>query len=375
VIASLSGLSADFPMARVLITGVAGFIGYHVAARCLDRGDVVVGIDNLNPYYDPALKQSRLALLVGHPNFRFEFGHIEDAGPVRHIFEEFSPDGVIHLAAQAGVRYSLEKPLLYGSANIVGTLNVLEACRHTKVKHLVLASSSSVYGANITTPFAANDRVDHPLSLYAATKRAGELMAHSYAHLFALPITALRFFTVYGPYGRPDMAIFSFTRAIIEGTPIRLFNRGDMSRDFTYIDDVCEGIIRALDSPACGDSTWSCAQPTPASSSAPFVVYNLGNDKPVQLRYLVSLLEHHIGRQAILVEAPMQAGDVHRTWADIGAMEAALKFRPQTCIEQGVERFVHWYRSYYGTGAIPARIMQHAARMPQPENHMLEVAR
>jgi len=349
-------------MRTILVTGAAGFIGYHVAMRLLERGDAVVGVDNLNTYYDPSLKRARLARLLAHPAFTFTRGDICDALPLRALVERHRPAAVIHLAAQAGVRYSLEHPDVYGSTNLVGTLNVLEACRHAEIGHLVFASSSSVYGANTTTPFDVTHRADHPLSLYAATKKAGELLAHSYAHLFRVPITALRFFTVYGPYGRPDMALFTFTRAILAGTPIPLFNAGEMSRDFTYVEDLSDAIARIVDRPAQPDPSWDATSPSPESSSAPFRVYNLGSDRPVPLLHLVALLERHLGKRAIIESLPMQPGDVPATWADLRITERELGVRPTTTIDEGVRRFVEWYRGYYQPSASAERPARTRAR-------------
>ncbi|MEO7041294.1 MAG: NAD-dependent epimerase [Gemmatimonadaceae bacterium] len=333
-----------------LVTGAAGFIGYHVARRLLERGDVVVGIDNLNDYYDPSLKRARLASLQPNSAFTFVRGDICDAKLLARTMAEYRPDVVINLAAQAGVRYSLENPGAYADSNLVGFLNILEACRHAKVSHLVHASSSSVYGANTTTPFSVDQRVDHPVSLYAATKKASELMAHSYAHLFRIPITALRFFTVYGPFGRPDMAYFKFARAIVEGRPIELYNNGDMLRDFTYIDDVVEGVVRVADKPAVPDANWSSDSPNPATSSAPYRVYNIGHSDPVPLLEFVEVLERHLGIRAERRYLPMQPGDVLATYADVTDLERDVGYRPETPIEIGLGRFVDWYRNYYGSG-------------------------
>ncbi|HWG35480.1 MAG TPA: NAD-dependent epimerase [Gemmatimonadaceae bacterium] len=333
-----------------LVTGAAGFIGFHVAKRLLEAGDAVVGIDNLNDYYDPSLKLARLAELAPSSSFRFVRGDICDAPLLAKIMAEHRPDVVINLAAQAGVRYSLENPGAYADSNLVGFLNILEACRHARVSHLVHASSSSVYGANTATPFSVEQRVDHPVSLYAATKKASELMAHSYAHLFRLPITALRFFTVYGPFGRPDMAYFKFTRAIVEGRPIELYNNGDMLRDFTYIDDVVEGVVRVAARPATPDPHWSGDSPSPATSSAPYRVYNIGHSDPVPLLEFVEVLERQLGIRAKRKYLPMQPGDVLATYADVSDLERDVGYRPETSIAVGLERFVDWYRDYYGVG-------------------------
>jgi UDP-glucuronate 4-epimerase len=331
----------------VLVTGVAGFIGYHVARRLLERGETVVGIDNVNDYYDPALKCARLSLLQPSADFHFVRGDICDATLLGRIMADHRPGVVINLAAQAGVRYSLDNPRAYGDSNLTGFLNILEACRHGGVTHLVHASSSSVYGANTTTPFSVSQRGDHPVSLYAATKKASELMAHSYAHLFRVPITALRFFTVYGPYGRPDMAYFKFTRAIMEGRPIELYNHGQMQRDFTYIDDVVEGVIRVADRPARSNPAWSSDSPDPATSNAPYRVNNIGNSNPVELLRFVEVLEQHIGRPAVREYLPMQPGDVLATYADVADLERDTGFSPATPIEDGLGRFVDWYREFY----------------------------
>lgn len=334
-------------MSTLLITGCAGFIGYHVAHRLLTRGADVIGVDSLTPYYDPALKHARLANLATSDRFRFRQLDICDGEPLSRLVKECRPAALIHLAAQAGVRYSIENAAAYGSANLVGWLNVLEASRHAAVPHVVFASSSSVYGATDVTPFCTSQRADHPISLYAATKRAGELMAHSYAHLYDLPITVLRFFTVYGPFGRPDMALFTFTRAILDGQPLLLFNRGQMSRDFTYVDDIAECVVRVAARPPTPNGEWNAHQPDPATSTAPYRVFNVGNGKPVPLRRLVELLEENLGKSAIIQDYPMQPGDVPATWADTGNLLSYVAFRPQVSIEEGVRRFVEWYRSHY----------------------------
>ncbi|MGB2932344.1 MAG: NAD-dependent epimerase [Methyloceanibacter sp.] len=333
---------------RILVTGAAGFIGFHTATRLLDRGDEVVGLDNLSPYYDVALKEARLARLKGRNGFSFIKADLAEREAVEAVFAEEKPDRVIHLAAQAGVRYSLEHPHAYIDANITGFLHVLEGCRHTRVEHLVYASSSSVYGANRKLPFSVSDNVDHPVSLYGATKKANELMAHSYAHLFALPVTGLRFFTVYGPWGRPDMSLFQFTRNIFEGKPIPVFNHGHHSRDFTYIDDVVEGVVRTLDTIATPDPDWRAEDPDPATSSAPYRLYNIGNNNPVALLDYIAVIEAAVGRKAELEMLPAQAGDVPETYADVEALKAAVGFEPSTPIKEGVERFVAWYREFYG---------------------------
>lgn len=332
---------------NVLVTGAAGFIGFHVTRRLLARGETVVGLDNLNPYYDPRLKRDRLAILAREPGFRFVEADLSDREAVAKLFAEGRIDRVVHLAAQAGVRYSLQNPHAYVDANLVGFVNILEGCRHAEVQHLVYASSSSVYGANTTMPFSVHHNVDHPVSLYAATKKANELLAHSYSHLFGLPATGLRFFTVYGPWGRPDMALFLFTRAILEGRPIDVFNEGRMKRDFTYIDDIAEGVIRVLDRPATADPEWTGADPDAGTSSAPWRVYNIGNNQPVELLVLIETLEQALGRKAIRNLLPMQPGDVPATYADIEDLARDTGFRPATPLTQGVGEFVKWYRQYY----------------------------
>jgi UDP-glucuronate 4-epimerase len=319
---------------KVLVTGAAGFIGMHCAKRLLERGESVVGLDNLSPYYSVELKQARLAQLAAHAQFRFERLDLTDAAALGALFASFEPDAVLHLAAQAGVRYSLENPASYVQSNLVGFANLLEACRRHMPRHLVYASSSSVYGANPKLPWAETDNVDHPLSLYAATKKSNELTAHAYSHLFGLPCTGLRYFTVYGPWGRPDMSPMLFARAIMEGQPIRLFNHGDMQRDFTYIDDIVEGTLRALAKPATG---------TP-----PHALYNIGNHLPVALPDYVAALERALGRKAVIELAPMQPGDVKATCADTRALAAAVGFAPATPLEEGLKRFAEWFRRYYG---------------------------
>jgi UDP-glucuronate 4-epimerase len=331
---------------RILVTGAAGFIGMHVARRLAAAGDEVVGIDDLNAYYDPRLKQARIAELAAFPNFRFERLDIADRGAVAALFAGRGFDRVVHLAAQAGVRHSLVDPHAYAGANLVGFLNVLEGCRHAGCRHLVYASSSSVYGANSRVPFRTSDNVDHPLSLYGATKKANELMAHAYAHLFAVPATGLRFFTVYGPWGRPDMAVWLFTEAIHGGRPIRLFGHGRMRRDFTYIDDVVEAVVRLLARPAAPDPAWSGLAPDPATSLAPWRVYNIGNSAPVEVNAVVRLIEAALGRPAVRELLPMQPGDVPETCADVAALAAAVGFAPRTPIEEGIGRFVDWFRRF-----------------------------
>jgi UDP-glucuronate 4-epimerase len=332
----------------ILVTGAAGFIGFHLCQALLRRGETVVGIDNLNSYYDPALKQGRLERLLPQGNFEFVRLDLADREGMADLFARVRPGRVVHLAAQAGVRYSLENPMAYVDSNLVGFATVLEGCRHQGVEHLVYGSSSSVYGANTKMPFAVGDTVDHPVSLYAATKKANELMAHSYSHLYGLPTTGLRFFTVYGPWGRPDMAYFLFTKAILAGEPIKVFNQGQMKRDFTYVDDVVEGVVRVLDRVPTVNSDWSGDRPDPASSRAPYRVYNIGNHQPVELLRLIETLETCLGRSAVKVFLPMQAGDVVATYADVAELMTAVGFRPETAIEEGVERFVGWYRGFYG---------------------------
>ena len=332
---------------NVLITGSAGFIGSHLAQRLLARGDSVFGIDNLNDYYDPQLKRDRLARLKPHANFRFEQMDIADRAGMARLFESNAFDAVVNLAAQAGVRYSLVNPHAYVDANIVGFVNVLEGCRHHGVKHLVYASSSSVYGGNELMPFSEHQGVDHPISLYAATKKANELMAHTYSHLYRLPTTGLRFFTVYGPWGRPDMALFLFTKAILENRPIELFNGGQMQRDFTYVDDIVEGVLRVIDRTAESDAQFDAMKPDPARSHAPYRVFNIGNQGPVQLMEFVSAIEDAIGRKAEKLMRPMQPGDVPATYADVSELQQWTGFKPGTPIREGVARFVEWYRGYY----------------------------
>lgn len=331
----------------VLVTGAAGFIGFHTSKRLLESGRSVYGIDNLNDYYDPALKRSRLEILTGYPAFTFEKLDIADENAVMPLFEKLQPPEVIHLAAQAGVRYSMRNPRSYIQTNIVGSFNFLEACRAFPVKHLVLASSSSVYGTNARQPLSESHNVDHPISLYAATKKADELMAHTYSYLYKIPITCLRFFTVYGPWGRPDMAYFSFTKAILEGTPIQVFNEGKLKRDFTYIDDIVEGVIRVLNTPPMPDEDWDPLHPDPARSSGPYRVFNIGNHEPVELMRFIQILEGHLGKEAVKELVPMQAGDVYETFADTEALRGATGFAPSTSLEEGLRRFVEWYRGYY----------------------------
>jgi UDP-glucuronate 4-epimerase len=333
----------------ILVTGAAGFIGYHVARRLAEQGRAVVGLDNLDAYYDPKLKRARLAELAGFPSFRFEQIDLAERDRLAALFAARRFPIVIHLAAQAGVRHSLDHPHAYADANLSGFLNVLEGCRHNGCRHLVYASSSSVYGGNTRLPFSTADNADHPVSLYGATKKANELMAHAYAHLFALPATGVRFFTVYGPWGRPDMASWLFTEAILSGRPIRLFNNGNARRDFTYIDDAAEAIVRLIDKPAAADPAWSGEAPNPATSFAPWRLYNVGNSASVAVTELVGLIERATGKKAIRELVPMQPGDVAETCADTADLEAATGFRPATPLAEGIARFVSWYRSYRDT--------------------------
>ncbi|HET7299248.1 MAG TPA: NAD-dependent epimerase [Oleiagrimonas sp.] len=328
---------------RILVTGAAGFIGAALASRLLERGEEVLGYDNVNDYYHVRLKQARLDRLAPHMGFRFVHAGIEDRSSVERAFAEFRPERVVHLAAQAGVRYSLENPHAYVESNLTGFINVLDACRRQEVEHLVYASSSSVYGANRKLPFDVNDPVDHPVSLYAATKKANELMAHTYSHLYRLPTTGLRFFTVYGPWGRPDMSPILFARNILAGEPIKVFNHGRHSRDFTYIDDIVEGVIRTLDRPARPDPDFDPLHPDAATSDAPYRVYNIGNGQPVELGRFIELLEQHLGRQAEKILLPMQPGDVEDTFADVSALTRDTGYTPSTPIEEGVKRFAEWY--------------------------------
>jgi UDP-glucuronate 4-epimerase len=336
----------------ILVTGNAGFIGFHTARKLLERGDSVVGFDVVNDYYDPAIKEARLRILEETAqrtgsSYRFVRANLADRGAVEEAFAQNGVSRVINLAAQAGVRYSIENPHAYVESNIVGFTNILEACRHGGVGHLVYASTSSVYGANKAMPFSEHKGVDHPLQFYAATKKANELMAHSYSHLYRLPTTGLRFFTVYGPWGRPDMALFLFTRAILEGKPIKVFNHGNHTRDFTYVDDIVEGVIRALDRPAAPDPAWDAMAPDPATSNAPYRIYNIGNNNPVKLTEYIEALEVALGRPAERELLPLQAGDVPDTFADVSDLERELGYRPTTSVREGVARFVEWYRAYH----------------------------
>jgi UDP-glucuronate 4-epimerase len=333
---------------RVLVTGAAGFIGSRLSERLLERGDEVLGYDNVNGYYDPRLKEARLDRLLPRDGFRFVRAALEDRPALEAAFVDFTPQRVVNLAAQAGVRYSLENPHAYIESNIVGFMNVLESCRHHGVEHLVYASSSSVYGANRKLPFDVADSVDHPVSMYAATKKANELMAHTYSHLFALPTTGLRFFTVYGPWGRPDMALFLFTRRILAGEPLDVFNHGRHTRDFTYIDDIVEGVIRTLDRIPGPDPDFDPLAPNPASSAAPYRVYNIGSHRPIQLLRYIEVLEECLGRKAELRLLPLQPGDVPDTYADVQALQRDTGYTPSTPVEVGVRRFVEWYRGFYG---------------------------
>ena len=332
---------------RYLVTGTAGFIGYHVAERLLARGDEVTGLDNVNDYYDVRLKHARMARLEGKPGYDFVKLDVSDREGMERVFAERKPEVVIHLAAQAGVRYSLTNPHAYVQSNLAGFMNILEGCRHQKVRHLVYASSSSVYGGNTRQPFSIHDNIDHPVSLYAASKKANELMAHTYSHLYGIPTTGLRFFTVYGPWGRPDMAMFLFTKAILEGQPIDVFNHGKMRRDFTYIDDIVEGIVRTADHVAVPNPEYSSDTPDPGTSSAPYRVYNIGNDNPVELMDMIGVLEGVLGRKAEKRMLPLQAGDVPATWANVDDLTRDVGFKPATPIEEGIRRFVTWYKEFY----------------------------
>lgn len=332
---------------RILVTGTAGFIGSTLAIRLLERGDEVIGVDNVNDYYDPSLKEARLDRLKAYDKFTEVRISLEDKPAIDKVFEDYKPNKVVNLAAQAGVRYSLENPQAYIDANIVGFTNILEGCRHHKVEHLVYASSSSVYGANESMPFSVHDNVDHPVSLYAASKKANELMAHTYSHLFDLPTTGLRFFTVYGPWGRPDMALFMFTKNIIEGKPIDVFNYGKHQRDFTYIDDIVEGVIRTLDNTAKPNPEWSGKNPDSATSKAPYKIYNIGSNNPCELLRYIEIIEECVGKKAIKNMLPLQPGDVPATYADVDALIKDVDYKPSTTIEEGVAKFVTWYREFY----------------------------
>ena len=335
-------------MAKILVTGAAGFIGFHLTKSLQKRGACVVGLDNLNDYYDVNLKYARLKELENCPDFRFVRMELADREKVAGLFKEERFDAVVNLAAQAGVRYSLVNPYAYTESNISGFMNVLEGCRHNEVGHLVYASSSSVYGANTAMPFSVHHNVDHPVSLYAATKKANELMAHTYSSLYGLPTTGLRFFTVYGPWGRPDMALFLFTKAILEGRPIDVFNYGKMQRDFTFVDDIVEGVCRVIDHVPAGEPAWTGANPDPGGSYAPYRIYNIGNNNPVELLRFIEVLEKALGREARKNLLPLQAGDVPATYADVDDLMLDVGFRPTTSIEEGIGRFVEWYRAYFG---------------------------
>jgi UDP-glucuronate 4-epimerase len=332
---------------KILVTGSAGFIGAELTYQLLNRGDQVIGIDNHNDYYDPALKEARLKRFSEHPNYLHLRADLADRKAIDQIFESHRPQRVVHLAAQAGVRYSIENPLLYIDSNLVGFAHVLEGCRKVKVEHLVYASSSSVYGSNSKMPYSTHQNVDHPLSLYAATKKANEVMAHTYSHLYGIPSTGLRFFTVYGPWGRPDMALFKFTKNILEGKPIQVFNHGKHRRDFTYIDDIVSGVIRVLDKPAQPDPDWKSENPDPSTSKAPWRLYNIGNNRPVQLLDFISALEKALGRPAIKELAPLQAGDVLETYADVSDLMKDFGYQPKTNVTEGISKFVEWYKSYF----------------------------
>jgi UDP-glucuronate 4-epimerase len=332
---------------KVLVTGSAGFIGSNLTLQLLDRGDTVIGIDNHNDYYDPKLKEARLARHANHPNYTHLRIDLSDRKAIGECFDTHKPNRVVNLAAQAGVRYSIENPLAYIDSNIVGFAHILEGCRHHAVEHLVYASSSSVYGANTTMPFSVHHNVDHPLSFYAASKKANELMAHTYSHLYRLPTTGLRFFTVYGPWGRPDMALFKFTKAILAGEKIQVFNNGKHRRDFTYVDDIVEGIVRVLDRPAPSNKEWSGASPDPGTSAAPWRVYNIGNNKPVELLDYIGAIEKALGKKAEMELLPLQPGDVPDTFADVQDLVEQFQYKPSTNVEQGVDKFVSWYRGYF----------------------------
>ena len=338
----------DINMERILVTGAAGFIGFHLCTRLLKEGFTVTGIDNMNPYYDVGLKEARLAQLLSYGNFTFGKTDIAGKEDLERVFENKNFDVVVNLAAQAGVRYSLKNPQAYIDSNIIGFTNILECCRHNGVKHLVFASSSSVYGANTKMPFSVHDNVDHPVSLYAATKKANELMAHSYSHLFGLPCTGLRFFTVYGPWGRPDMALFLFTDAILEGRPIKVFNHGKMTRDFTYIDDIIEGVVRIMKKVPEPDLKWSGKKPDPGTSYAKYRLYNIGNNSPVELTEFIEAIEDTLGKKAKKEFLDLQPGDVVSTYADVDDLMRDVGFKPQTPLETGIKRFVTWYLDYYG---------------------------
>lgn len=332
---------------KIFITGAAGFIGSALSLRLLERGDIVIGIDNHNDYYDPALKEARLERHINHPNYTHIYGDLADRMLIEELFETHKPNRVVNLAAQAGVRYSIENPMAYIDSNLVGFAHILEGCRHNNVEHLVYASSSSVYGSNTKMPFSVHDNVNHPVSLYAATKKANELMAHSYSHLYQLPTTGLRFFTVYGPWDRPDMALQKFAKAIVNNEPIKLFNYGNHRRDFTYIDDIVEGVIRVLDKPAQPNSDWTGENPDSATSYAPWRIYNIGNNNPIELKDYISTLEKALGKKAQKELLPLQAGDVPDTYADVTELQKEFNFKPCTSLDTGIDKFVSWYREYY----------------------------
>jgi UDP-glucuronate 4-epimerase len=341
---------------KVLVTGAAGFIGSFTAHRLLDRGDEVVGFDNLNSYYDVTLKEARLARLTDREGFQFVRGNLEDTAAVRAMFDAHRPDRVVHLAAQAGVRYSLEQPQAYVDANVTGYLNILESCRHVGTDHLVYASTSSVYGSHTNMPFSTHEGVDHPVSLYAATKKANELMAHTYSHLFEIPTTGVRFFTVYGPWGRPDMALFDFTRKIIAGEPIKVFNYGNHTRDFTYVEDIVEGVLRVLDKPAVGNPAWTSDAPDPASSAAPYRIYNIGSNSPLKLMRYIELLEQTLGIEAKKEMLPLQPGDVPDTFANVDDLIRDVGYKPDTPVEHGIHEFVRWYKAYYDVSDVARNV-------------------
>ena len=332
---------------KILVTGVAGFVGFHLSKKLLDESYQVIGIDNLNSYYEPSLKQSRLEILRKYNNFNFQKVDLKNKAAIDNIFETHQPTHVINLAAQAGVRYSIENPHAYVDSNLIGFMNILEACRNYPVEHLLYASSSSVYGGNKVAPFSTNHNVDHPVSLYAATKKSNELMAHTYSHLYGIPTTGLRFFTVYGPYGRPDMAYFSFTKDILAGNPIKVFNHGKMERDFTYIDDIVEGIVKLIEKAPVANKDWDESKDELSSSFAPYKIYNIGNNNPVPLMRFISALESALGKEAEKVYMDMQPGDVLRTYADVSDLEKDINFKPSTSIEDGLQKFVEWYLEYY----------------------------
>ena len=332
---------------KIIVTGSAGFIGYSLCIRLLERGDNIIGIDNHNDYYDPKIKDARIERLIKYPNYKHYRADLSDQNSIDIIFKKHKPLKVVNLAAQAGVRYSIENPLAYINSNIVGFTNILEGCRHHKIKHLIYASTSSVYGANTKMPFSEHDSTNHPLSLYAASKKSNELFAHTYSYLFQLPTTGLRFFTVYGPWGRPDMALFKFTKAIIEEKPIDVFNNGNHTRDFTYIDDIVEGIIKTIDSPADVNINWNSDEPDPATSKAPWRVYNIGNNKPIQLMDYIDALEKTLGKKAKINFLPLQAGDVPNTFASVDNLKKKFNYNPSTSVKDGVSNFVNWYKEYY----------------------------